>query len=139
MKYEYRFSWMLEGRIIFVEMKGDLAAAPVEYMQAFDSEINQLLDQGSAPLVHSIGDMRMVSSMPDFRVMSRVFTFPKNPHMGWQLMVGMEMNPAVRVISHITSQIFRVRNRQMNTVDEAVAFLQKVDSTLPDLSHHASL
>ena len=134
MNYSYRISWILEGRIIGVVLEGDLASAPDEFMQAFDDEINAYIDQGTAPLVHSIGDMHGVTSMPDIRVMSRIFTFAKNPHFGWQTMIGLEMHPAVKFVSYLMAQIFRTRTRMVKSIDEAQAFLQQVDKTLPDLS-----
>ena len=72
MEYNNHVSWMVEGRIILAVLEGDLAAAPVEFMRAYDAEINHYLDEGTAPLVHMVVDMSAVTELPSFRVMSPV-------------------------------------------------------------------
>ena len=134
MSYDFHLSWMLEDRILFGTLEGDLAAAPDEFLQKFDREIKSYLDEATVPKVHVMADLSRATSLPHYKVMSKAFTFPNHPRYGWVMIVGMSLPPLVNLMTFVMAQIFHSPFRQVKTVDDGLAFLQKVDATLPDLS-----
>ena len=130
MAYRYEISWMLQGRVIFVRLEGDLESAGIPFIQTYDAEINRYLNDGTAPLIHIIVDMTAVAALPSFREMAHTFTFPGHPRTGWAITVGARVNPVFRMVTHLTTQIVRMRFRQVDTMEDAFQFLLGVDTTL---------
>jgi hypothetical protein len=91
-----------------------------------------MFNQSNAGLVHVILDASELEGIPSFKVMRR-FESLKHPKFGWMLPFGTHINPIVNMLGTITLQLFKIRMRQCKTLDEALAFLQYVDTTLPDL------
>jgi hypothetical protein len=120
----YQLSWLVEGRIILNKSWGTLTK---EEIPRYDQEMLNLLDAGTAPLVHCISDITELENMPGVTAMTQ-FTFVKHPCMGWQLAYGGKL--AMTLIGNLASQIFRMRFRSFRNREEALAFLQQVDSTL---------
>jgi len=121
----YEVQWLVEGRVILAELIGDLSP---DEMPAFNQLMHQYLDQSDATKVHYIVDTTRIGKMTGLNPM-RTFTFPKHPRMGWTVGVGIS-NPAIRMIGHVASYFFRMRAKEANTVEEGLAFLQRMDSTL---------
>jgi hypothetical protein len=81
--------------------------------------------------MHQLADARELESMPGLAALSKI-TYVKHPKMGWQVSFGLR-KPLVKMVINIMSQVFKVRSRDFDTLEEALAFLQEVDSMLPDL------
>jgi hypothetical protein len=125
----HEISWLLEGRVIFVRLTGVQTA---EAASLFDREILPYLDNVQAPLVHLVFDTVGLEQLPGIGVLSR-FQWLKHPKTGW--VVGYpKPNGAIAFITGFVSQLFKLRFRTFDTSQEALAFLQDVDATLPDLS-----
>ncbi len=58
--------------------------------------------------------------------------WPKHPRYGWTLVVG-STNPFQRFVVAIANNFFKGRQRNFDTREEALDFLNEVDSTLPTL------
>ena len=58
--------------------------------------------------------------------------WPKHPRYGWTLVVGTS-NPFQRFVVAIANNFFKGRQRNFDTFDGALDFLNEVDSTLPPL------
>ena len=121
----YKLSWLVEGRVILNKSWG---RHNQEDIPAYDQEMLRYLDAGTAPLVHSITDISELESMPSLASLTQ-FTFTKHPRLGWQVNYGGKA--ALKVIANIAAQLFPLRYRSFSTLEEALAFLQHVDTTLP--------
>lgn len=124
--------WMIPNRISYFRYVGDVTIE--ELTEA--SEIGlRLLRGASAPLVHTIQDSREMTSFPNKlgSVMKSVRESLTEPHMGWLLSVGIE-NDLVRFIATMVAKMTKLRHRIFVEMDDAYAFLQHVDTTLPQLS-----
>ncbi len=124
----YRVSWLIEGRVILAELTGNLTR---EELKPYDQMICQYLDSASAPQVHYLVDASRVQNLPGPTAL-KDFTFLYHPRMGWTAAVGIQ-SPLVRWVGNALSKLFNVRARELTSVDEALKFLQSVDTTLPDL------
>ncbi len=121
-------SWLLENRVILTFNQG-----VVSDQDMFDNDqpITDYLDQCTAPLIHMVVDHRNGIGSPSSKALAQQH-WPKHPKMGWLIMVGMA-NPFQKFVVAVTSNFFKTRLRMFNTMDEALDFLNEVDSTLPQL------
>jgi hypothetical protein len=125
----YHIGWFIEGRIAYVHMEG---VSTPEEAHSFDQEIKKFLDSAQAPLLHMIFDTGGVTHLPNIKTLSR-FTWPRHPANGWVASFP-KSNQFINLITSIVAQVFKARYRQFDSFEEALAFLQHVDSTLPNLS-----
>jgi hypothetical protein len=96
-----------------------------------DPTIIEYLNSCTAPLVHTIIDHRKGINSPSAKGLTRLH-WPKHPKVGWMIMIGMN-NPIQRFVVAVATSFFKTRMRMFNTIDEGLAFLNYVDSTLPAL------
>jgi hypothetical protein len=124
----YTIEWLVPHKVIFERDWGEYSAADLE---VFDRELVAYLDSSTAPLVHVIADATDLHHVP-LMAAFKDLQFLKHPRLGWYIGIGVA-NKFVKVITSLVGQVFKIRYRFVDTPAEALAFLQKVDSTLPDL------
>src|SRR5262245_25915737 len=123
-----QMQWYCEGLVMYVEISGDITTAD---MIAYSNTLKQLVDSSDAPLVHMITDVSGITSHPSLREIMKYTKMPAR--LGWSLVIGMNTNAIVRFIAQAVSSALRLRYRELTSLDQALDFLQKMDSTLPDL------
>jgi hypothetical protein len=123
-----KLDWYLENRVIIITAEGDYAD---EELINLDGQVIQYLDQSTAPLVHMIMDRQGTNHIPSIKSVTMV-KWPKHPRYGWTLVVG-SSNPFQRFVVALANNLFKGRQRNFDTFDEALDFLNEVDSTLPPL------
>lgn len=123
-----QLSWLLENHVILVRNEGNITD---QDMLDSDQPINNYMSQSKAPLVHLIVDNTKAVYTPSVKAVTQA-TFPKHPQCGWIILVG-STNTFTRFVNAVVSNIFKTRNRMFDTFDEALDFLNQVDSTLPAL------
>ena len=126
---KYRISWYLEGRVVITE---HFQAVTPEDVAQMDKEYVAHLEQSDAALVHFLFDLRQHDSVPDLKTMSHM-EFTKHPRFGWTIVVG-NINPITRFLVSTVAQINKARFRSFTTMEDALLFLQEMDSSLPDLT-----
>jgi hypothetical protein len=134
-RMKYRISWYLEGRVVLSE---HFQAGTAEDVAQMDAEYLALLEQSDAPLVHFIFDMSQQDSVPDLKTMANM-QFTRHPRFGWSLVIG-TLNPITRFLVSTVAQINKARFRSFTNREDALRFLQEMDSSLPDLrpaAHHS--
>jgi hypothetical protein len=128
-------SWYIKDRVLQLNLTGDVTRdelADVATQTA--AYIDAAPDQSVVPLVHTLVDATQIEGFPKIL---RDFAGAYQPmashyQIGWVLLYGTE-DPLMLFIADAASQMFTTRFRKFKTRPEAVAFLQYVDSTLPDL------
>lgn len=120
--------WYLPGRVILTRAVGTVSDAEV---LADDPVILAMLDQGASPLVHMIIDDSQLDNLPNFATFSQL-QWGKHERLGWIIVVGVQ-NKVLIFINLLAANLFRTRQRFLPTLDEALGFLNEVDSTLPPL------
>jgi hypothetical protein len=98
---------------------------------AADSTLVDYLHHSQATLVHFIMDQRHLIAQPGIQFQSRA-KIGNHARLGWVVIFGAN-NSFIRFVSKVVTGIFKVRIWYVDTFEEAVAFLQYVDSSLPDL------
>jgi hypothetical protein len=123
-----QLSWYLENHVMLLNNEGDSADQDVLKV---DQPILDYLNQSQAPLVHLIIDNTRAKYIPSVKAITAV-KWPKHPQYGWTILVGLT-NPFQRFVNVVATNFFKARQRMFDTMDEALDFLNEVDSTLPAL------
>ena len=116
-------SWHEEGRVIYQRFQGALEMADVE-------TVTRALEQRATnglPPVHAIVDVRLVTDFPvSFDELNRLKIAADIP--GWMVVIG--LHPAVRSVARMMSWMRGVQYRPVSTLEDAVQFLARQDSSL---------
>ncbi|MFZ4816445.1 MAG: hypothetical protein ACOYL5_18055 [Phototrophicaceae bacterium] len=121
------FHWLLEGQIILHHNIGDITE---DDMLQGDDPLNRLLDAATSPLVHVIVLTAQQGKMPKSVSSFTQASWTRHPRLGWTVIVGLQ-DPILRFIASTAGQIFKMRMKFVETPQDALTFLQYVDSTLP--------
>ena len=125
----YEISWLVEKRVILARVYG---VANIEMLTELNEAEHATIVQG-IPLVHLISDTTKVEkvevSLKDLHKLAKSFKKPEG--MGWYV----EVHPSTfnRMISSIALQFAGARHREFATIEDAIAFLQDVDESLPPM------
>lgn len=128
--WTYGASWLVDKRVCLIEISGELDDQRVI---EFNTHIrDEYLEKGEAP-VHIIMDAQNLVNYPrnvtTLRKASAIST--QHPNTGWVCLVGFD-NSMLRFLGSAIAQLLGLKFKQMNTLEEAVAVLRSVDSSLTD-------
>jgi len=104
-------------------------AVPLDELEHMDSDFICYLDQSESVLTHFVFELDESIELPALRNMANL-KFPTDKRTGWLIVIG-DINPVAKFLLVMTSKLNRTRFNMISTIDEAMQFLQKVDSTLP--------
>ncbi len=124
-------TWYIENRVILSRVEGE---ATFKDIAEVDAQVVARIRQGAnfTPLVHFILDMRAMTKIPVNLVeMRKALTHLKEPALGWTVVTG--MNPVIRFVAGMITQMAGVRFRMFPTFEEAVSFLVSQDESLADV------
>lgn len=125
-------NWLAENKIAYIEFIGDFDKDGVLQFNSFWTE--NYIDKGNAP-VHSIIDATQLNDYPKslstLREGSNISV--NNPNMGWIILVGFSKNPVLKFLSSAVNQLFSVKFKQVDTVEDAKDILRRVDNTLSEI------
>jgi len=124
----HQVNWYLENRVIFLSSYGEITD---QDLLGVDQPIIDYMNHSDATLVHLIVDAANMTTPPSFKVVSQL-KWPKHPQYGWAIIIGLK-NPIQRFFVAVATNVFKTRQRMFNTLDEALDFLNEIDSTLPVL------
>jgi hypothetical protein len=126
----YKVQWLVEKRVLLSQYEGTVS---IEDARGQVSEGNAMLRQG-IPLTHSIIDMSKVDKLPSLQLASEFMSTDLSEvrdKLGWTIVIT--NNKFLKFASSLFVPMFKVRQRFFGSLDEALAFLQEEDSTLPPL------
>ena len=125
----YKTEWYVEKRIILTSYTGIIN---VEDIRGQIDETHALIEQGT-PLIHSIIDLSQIEKWPPLNVVNefRAMNIESvRERIGWSIIVA--NNVVLKFGSALFAPIFNLRQRIFSTLEEALAFLQENDPTLPN-------
>src|SRR5688572_4850234 len=117
--------WIKDGHLLHVDFFDPMLDADAE---AFNNVMNEYFEASSRLFVHGIFDFSRATTVYPLKRIAK-FTFPKHQRMGWNIFVGLP-NKQVAFILSVATQLFKLRVRNVKTMDEAMGFSRYVDQTL---------
>ncbi len=121
-------TWLVEGHLLLLNSWGHVN---VNELQAMDTIVNDMLTNANVPLVHGIHDHSKALQIPSAKDLMKVKA-GSHPRVGWLIIIGLD-NKLMKFFVSVAGQVLNIRLRFMNSVEEALAFLQDIDTTLPHL------
>ncbi len=123
--------WHIENRIILITLYSPIS---IEDIKDANQGAHAALDStDGTQRIHSIFDMRSLPDKPANRIklteLARLADVFKHPRLGW--MIAISHHKFANFVFSIFNGVFNTRMRIFFTAEEAIAFLQEVDSTLP--------
>jgi hypothetical protein len=127
--------WQVPNRIMVMQFSGELSF--VEFKTSIMQAQTKLRETALASdlQIHVINDLTRTSATTsqwmEFSQVNRfIKSLPEQLITGWLVIVDSHPNPMMTFITSVVSQISKVRFRVVGSMDEAVEFLTKVDTTL---------
>jgi len=132
MSSEYR--WFLPERIIYAELSGEITT---EDLHKGNEAISRFLYESPADSVHLIFDAHQMTGIA-FNIVSvwGILSYLRHPRLKWVIMMGAKRTlvNTIKIFVSIISAATRFNFYMCNHLIDAIAFLQKQDGSLPDLS-----
>lgn len=131
----YEVTWLVENRVMLARHYGVLTSEDLQaYLEesfAMRDHANEVLGK-DGPLVHTLTDAtEMESQTLGLGDMKSIVANLRQQRVGWSVYVNPDT--VTRFLSSVGHQLVRVRYKAFSTMPEALAFLQEVDETLPEL------
>lgn len=128
-------SWYVEDRVLQINLTGDVTRDELADVAAQTAAyIDAAPDQSVVPLIHTLVDATQIEGFPktlkDFA--GAYAPMASHHQIGWVLLYGTE-DALMLFIADAASQMFTTRFRKFKKRQEAVDFLQYIDTTLPEL------
>ncbi|MBI1259515.1 MAG: hypothetical protein GC204_18765 [Chloroflexi bacterium] len=126
---KHQIGYIVDKRVIYIQYLGDLTQEEAEISNV---AVIQLIHDGIAP-VHVIADAAQLQALKlNLTQMRDVASFLNEPQLGWLMVVG--ASTVARFISSLIMQWRKTDFRYADSLDEALATLARVDTTLEQTS-----
>jgi len=127
----YEISWLVENRIIHVAINGDIT---VDVLNAMTDDVVRLLDGTNTTHIHLLINDKQIKVVPkQILKMLNTSRSLRHPRLGWLIIYGTD-NKLFRFLTQMLSRMINLKHRRFLTREEAIAFLQTVDTTLSELN-----
>ena len=124
----YENGWYIERRVIFQRIYGDVTLADLEKNL---HETNELLEAGISP-IHVMCDVREISKFPmNINQLKDLYQMAPNPNAGFTILLS--SSSVLRFFLSIIVQIVKTDYKMVNTDEEALELLRRIDPTLNGL------
>lgn len=122
----YEISWYHQDRVLYVRFWDNLTLDEAQQISAINT---RHLAEGTPP-VHIVVDITQLQTFPtNIRFNTGVTSYLKSSNLGWVVVVG-EMNALLNFALAIIGQFARIMYTRRDSLESALEFLQKRDSTL---------
>lgn len=120
--------WLLNDHILHAEYIGEVTAKELKHSAEL---FRAKLDTTDTLLIHLIVDVSALETYPNNLpiIVQSVGEAIGHEKLGWLVPVGMD-NQIVEFLVTMVSKVFRTRYRSFDTLEEAIAYLQEMDTNL---------
>jgi hypothetical protein len=124
----YTINWHIPNRVAIVQIEETLT---LEDGYAQNSYMMPLLNEADQP-IHMIIDLTLTRKFP-MRLDENVWAgtqYMRHPMMGWLMIINRGSNPLLHMLMSVVGKTTGVKVRFVDSFDEALTSLQKLDLTL---------
>ncbi len=123
----YKASWFVDKRVMLLQAWGERT---LEEMQENSDIMIKAVREGHPP-VHIFADIRQVTEYPrSLKEIKRSLSAFQEPNLGWIVVVT--ENQLISFLGDVVSQLSQKNFKSFKTPDEAIAFLWRIDASLPE-------
>ncbi|PJF21133.1 MAG: hypothetical protein CUN56_12645 [Phototrophicales bacterium] len=123
----YDLSWYIEKRVMMIYLTGHITT---EELYEMTDETRVLLEQGEGK-VHALVDYSQAESIPrSLSTLVNEIKREKDPKQGITILIMPKTNKMMQFVANIMMQVIGLEFRQVQTMDEALNTLRRVDPTL---------
>ena len=123
----YTMGWYIKNEVLFAQCGVSLS---VEEAHNLLMDVNANTAQSNHPAVHAIFDLSKIEKPLGLLETAQALRgATAHPRVGWMVTVG-EQDKLVKFSSTVARQLLRARQRSFLTIEEAIAFLKDIDSTI---------
>jgi hypothetical protein len=119
----YKLSWFIPGRVI--DMTLPEIATDGSVFEALDTEINAMLDSGTAP-VHVMIDLRLMKEYPSASIAMKM-KYYKHPKIGRLVIIGLSANPMLRFLGGLVGRGVGIQLKDVGSREEAEAYIASLE------------
>lgn len=124
--------WYLPDRILYVQLQETLT---LDEIRANSDTFVAQIESSDAELVHALHDNATLTSVPKrLKDLSEsVKSAYSHPNLGWTVAYNTD-DAVLKFLGNMLSGLFNLRYKIVDTKAEALAWLQRVDPSLPPLT-----
>jgi hypothetical protein len=122
--------WLIPQRVILIKAYGEL---DLNDRETAHSQIINLIHSCATSQVHLISDTKQMTHIP-WSIFNRPSALAAHPRRGWWINIGIVPTVRIQWLSRLLAQLSRRRYIYCETMTDALEMLQRLDTTLPDLS-----
>jgi hypothetical protein len=119
----YELTWVVPERVIEMAF---LESFDEDSAQAFEHDINAMLDKGRRP-VHIMIDMRSMDKETTSIGGSMKRSYYRHPNMGSFIIIGLNKKPVLRFISTLVARGAGIQFKNFDSREQALAYLASVE------------
>ncbi|NJL93610.1 MAG: hypothetical protein HC915_07715 [Anaerolineae bacterium] len=123
-----QFSWIVDQRILYVRSFAEDMS--LEEFRAGNEEAARYIAGGQAP-VHMLLHTNALRLPISLGALQSALEAARSPQLGWTLQFGSPYGPVSELVSNALGHAFRLKYRNVKSLDEAFAILARQDHTLP--------
>ncbi len=124
-------TWLLENWIGYFLLDGQLTLEDIKRWFQISVEMDVTVPEGR--LVHTVVNLSRLDGLPKLSELTNKDLWKRPQRHGWLIFV-MGDNAGVKFPAGVIAQVMDLRHRFFDTFEDGLAFLQKNDSGLPDIS-----
>jgi hypothetical protein len=124
--------WLLDHKIIQVHITNDISLDDITHLS---TSILTLFEQSDAALIHIIVNKDGSGKLPkSLNSVIEATKFLRHAQLGWFIIYGQVGHGNLAVFfSTVVTGLAQVRHRRFETIEDCIAFLTSVDSSLTSL------
>jgi hypothetical protein len=118
---EVSMQWIVDGQILFLDVRVSIT----DKMADWDQMIVDYLDAAPGVVDLIIRLPRPKRAPPSLKRLTS-YKYQQHPHLGYLVMIGLDINPMIRFLISSAAKIRRLKMQTFLTLDEAIFFLRGV-------------
>ena len=125
----FKIQWLVEKKIVSCFLQGDIL---IDELRIISDQLEHHFDQSDNNTVHVLVDRTKLNSLPLSLKSIQNLGYHSHQHLGWHVIFnGGNGNHIVEITAGILATYFHNNYRSCETLEQSVAFLAQVDSSLP--------
>ncbi len=121
----YEMGWLIPARVLLIEV--DNVLSPDETIRIID-ECNSFVMEGLPPVHILIDAAKITNTKVNLQEITQLSQFMQNDDIGWWVVIN--ASAMISFAASVVSKLLQKKLKSANSIEEALAILERVDFTL---------